>query len=346
MMRTVAVLEPGKVAIVDTPVPQVGPYQALVKTEVAYLCNATDSKLVQGHFPGVEDYPLALGHESAGIVQKTGDKVRNFQVGDRAIGGLVFDLGDDKMGTGWGGFCEYTLVNDHVAMKEDGVADEAHDWFECYEIQTAVDKDIPVEAAALLCTWREVYGGIGDFQITPEDEVLVFGAGPVGLSFVTFMKLLGVKYVAAVDPILVKRDKALAMGADAVFAPDAPELAKLTETRGKPLDVVIDAVGHEDIINTALPLIKLGGTIGVYGVIAAEAIQLQKHRGPYNFNLFVHQWPTRHRERAAQGPLCQWMRDGKLKAEDFITHEFNLEEIEAALEAVKGGAVIKAMLKY
>ncbi|MCP4246029.1 MAG: extracellular solute-binding protein, partial [bacterium] len=49
-----------------------------------------------------------------------------------------------------------------------------------------------------------------------------------------------------------------------------------------------------------LPLIKLGGTIGVYGVIAAENINLQKCKGPYNFNLFVHQWPTRRRERAAQ----------------------------------------------
>jgi threonine dehydrogenase-like Zn-dependent dehydrogenase len=345
-MRTVAVLKPGKVAIVDTPIPKVGPYQALVQTEIAYLCNATDSKLVEGHFPGVDRYPLALGHESAGIVQEVGSKVRNFKVGGRAIGGLVFDLGRTDMGSGWGGFCEYTLVNDHQAMVEDGVADEAHGWFECYEIQTAVDRDIPVDAAALLCTWREVYGGIGDFQITPDDAVLIFGAGPVGLSFVKFLKLRGVQYVAAVDPISVKRDKALAMGADAVFAPDAPELAELTETRGKPLDVVIDAVGHENIINAALPLIKLGGTIGVYGVIAAESIQLNKHKGPYNFNLFMHQWPTRHRERAAQMPLCDWIRQGKLTAEEFITHEFAIEDINAALEAVKGGTVLKAKLTY
>ena len=345
-MRTVAVLEPGKVAIVDTPIPKVGPYQALVKTEIAYLCNATDSKLVEGHFPGVEDYPLALGHESAGIVQEIGDKVRHFTVGDRAIGGLVFDLGADNLGSGWGGFCEYTLVNDHQAMVEDGVADEAHGWFECYEIQTKVDTDIPVDAAALLCTWREVYGGIGDFQITPDDDVLIFGAGPVGLSFVKCLKLQGVKYVAAVDPLSPKRDKALAMDADAVFAPDDPALAKLTDTRGRPLDVVVDAVGHENIINAALPLIKLGGTIGVYGVIAAESIQLQKHTGPYNFNLFVHQWPTRHRERAAQAPLCEWLRAGKLKAEEFVTHEFAIEDINAALEAVKGGTVMKAKLLY
>jgi threonine dehydrogenase-like Zn-dependent dehydrogenase len=97
---------------------------------------------------------------------------------------------------------------------------------------------------------------------------------------------------------------------------------------------------------TALPLIKLGGTIGVYGVIADEAITIEKAKGPYNFNLCVHQWPTRRRERAAQGPLCDWIRAGKLKPEEFITHEFPVERINDALEAVKRGEVIKALLRY
>ena len=345
-MRTVTAVEPNKVEIVELGEPEVGPYQAKVKTEVAYLCNATDGKLVAGHFPGVEDYPLVLGNESAGIVEAVGEKVRNFKVGDRVIGGLLFEFSDEKFATGWGGFCDYTLANDHVAMVEDGVADEEHGWFECYEIQTKVDSDIPVEAAALLCTWREVYGGIDDFQITPDDDVLIFGAGPVGLSFIKFLKLMGAKYVASVDPLANKREKALAMGADAVFAPDSPELEKLTETRGKPLDVVVDAVGSPAIINAALPMIKLGGTIGVYGVIADESITINKSKGPYNFNLFVHQWPTRHRERAAQGPLCDWIREGKLNVDDFKTHEFPLEQINDALNAVKNGEVIKALLRY
>ena len=59
--------------------------------------------------------------------------------------------------SGWGGFCEYVLVNDHDAMVADGVADEKHGWFECYEIQRKVAPDIQPEAAGLLCTWREVY---------------------------------------------------------------------------------------------------------------------------------------------------------------------------------------------
>ena len=346
-MKAVVVTEPGKIEIRETNRPVPGAYQALVKTDAAFICNATDSKLVGGQFPGVEDYPLALGHESTGLVVEVGDKVRNFKTGERAVGGLVFDFGNDPLHSGWGGFSEYTLVNDHVAMVEDGVADEEHGWFECYEIQTAVDPDIPAEAAGLLCTWREVYGGIGDFQITPDDDVLIFGAGPVGLSFVKFLKLMGLKYVAIVDPNASKREVALKMGADAVFAPDSPEIEKLTETRGKPLDVVIDAVGHEDIINTALPLIKMGGTIGVYGVIAAEQVNLQKHKAPFNFNLFIHQWPTRHRERAAQQPICEWLRSGKLKPEEFITHTFEFDQIADAFDAIKGRrGVLKALIRY
>jgi threonine dehydrogenase-like Zn-dependent dehydrogenase len=344
-MRAVVVVEPNRVEIVDLNRPSPGPYQTLVRTEVAYLCNATDGKLVSGHFPGVNQYPLVLGHESAGIVEQVGEKVRNFAVGDRVIGGLVFDFGDPRYASGWGGFCEYTLANDHDAMVADGVADAAHGWFECYEIQRKVDADIPVEAAGLLCTWREVYGGIGDFQLQPGDDLLIFGAGPVGLSFVKFGCMLGLGSISVVDPLPQKCERAAAMGADATFTLDA-DLRQVVAQRGKPFDAVIDAVGAAAIVNKSLPLIKMGGTIGIYGVIADDAITIDKSKGPYNFNLIVHQWPTRHREAAAQRPLCEWIRQGKLQASDFITHEFPVERITEALAAVRSGEVIKALLRY
>ena len=103
-----------------------------------------------------------------------------------------------------------------------------HGWFEFYEIQRAVPPDIPLEAAVLMCTWREVYGGFGDFQLKAGDDILVFGAGPVGLSFVKFGRLLGLGYIGVVDPLESKRARALAMGADEAFAPDSPALAELT----------------------------------------------------------------------------------------------------------------------
>jgi len=133
-------------------------------------------------------------------------------------------------------------------------------------------------------------------------------------------------------------------GADAVFAPDEfkAEAAKLAGS----LDAVIDAVGNEEIINGALPLIRLGGTIGVYGVLAAPALTLCKASGPYNFNLIVHQWPTRWREREAQEPLCRWIREGQLKASQFVTHTFPVEQIREAFEAVRSGEVVKCLITF
>ena len=136
------------------------------------------------------------------------------------------------------------------------------------------------------------------------------------------------------------------MGADAAFAPDSPKLLELPKQCGKPLDAVIDAVGSPAIANAALPLIKMGGSICVYGVIADESITIHKSRGPYNFNLYVHQWPTRSRERAAQEPLCQWIRQGKIRADEFLTHQFPVEEVKEAFEQVRQGKVIKALLRY
>lgn len=118
-MKSVIVPAPGKIEIREVETPVINAYQALVKTEMVALCNATDSKLIAGHFPGVDTYPLALGHENAGIVVAVGEKVRNFKVGDRAIGGLISDFGAQGINSGWGGFSEYVVVNDFEVLKEE-----------------------------------------------------------------------------------------------------------------------------------------------------------------------------------------------------------------------------------
>jgi threonine dehydrogenase-like Zn-dependent dehydrogenase len=335
--------------VIELERPTPGPYQAVVQTDLAALCNATDGKLVAGHFPGVEQYPLVLGHESTGLVVEVGPKVRNFAVGQRAISGMQFQFSDPRYASAWGGFCDYTLVNDHDAMLADGVADgvadAAHGWLECYEIQRAVPDNIPAAEAVLLCTWREVLGGFGDFQLQAGQQILVFGAGPVGLSFIKFARLLGLGGVISVDPLPAKRARALAMGADAAVAPDDPALKTLVAERGG-LDAAIDAVGSPACINAALPLVKLGGSVCVYGVLADRQFTLEKAQGPYNFNLFIHQWPTRRRERAAQPQLCEWIGQGTLRADEFVTHEFPVEQIGEALATVRSGAVVKCLLRF
>jgi len=345
-MRSVAVLEPNRVELVDIPDPEPGPYEIRIRTEVSYICNATDRKLIEGHFPGVDTYPLLLGHESAGIVDRLGEKVHNYEIGQRVIGGLLLNPPDPAYGSGWGGMSEFVLATDNEAMEEDGLGDPEHGWNEIFQVQRAVPESISVEDAGMLCTWREVYAGFSDFRLHQGDDLLVFGAGPVGLSFVKFANLLGLGWVGSVDPEAQKRELALSMGADEVFSPEDEALQELTARRGRPLDAVVDAVGREDIINRALPLIRMAGSVCVYGVIDRPVISLEKHAGPYNFNVLVHQWPTREWEAAAQEPLCRWIEEGSLSYRNFLSAEFPVEKSAEAFLFLKTGKPVKTMLRW
>lgn len=347
-MKSLAVTKPNILEIVETPAPAIGDYEVLLKSEAAFICNATDRKIVEGHFPGipVSAYPVLLGHENVGIVVEVGSKASSYAVGDRVIGGLILDPPGGSYGSAWGGNSEYVVVNDHEAMVRDGVADAAHGWDEIFQIMKKVPKDIPVEAAGLLCTWREVYGGFSDFRLQRGDDILVFGAGPVGLSFVKFAHLLGLGWVGSVDPLPAKREMARTMGADAVFAPDDPALAGLVKERGRGLDAVVDAVGQEAIINQAIPLVRMAGSICVYGVVGAPKITIDKERGPYNFNVLIHQWPTRTAEAAAQDVLVGWIREGKLSHEPFVSGVFSVGDFERAFAATRTERAVKTMITF
>lgn len=345
-MESIAIMRPDDIQIVDIPRPEPGPYQALIRTEAVCLCNSTDRKLIEGHFPGVEEYPLLLGHETAGIVEKVGDKVRSFQPGDRVIGGLLLTSTDPRFHSAWGGFSQYVLAGDYKAMMEDHAAGPEHGFAEVYEIMRKVPKTVGVEDAVLLCTWREVYSAFEDFHLQPGEDIVVYGAGPVGLSFVKFARLRGLSKIVSVDKLPEKRQKALEMGADAAFPPDTGELQAYLKQRGKDLDAVIDAVGSEDIINAALPMIRLGGSICVYGVIAKDVLTVQKHLGPYNFNLFMHQWPTRARESAAQEPLIQWIEQGRLSYKEFLSAEYPVREFAKGYRQSKTGVPVKTLYRF
>jgi len=346
-MKAVAVIEPGRVEIVELPEPDVGPYEVLVRTEASFICNATDRKVIDGHFPnmGPDSYPLILGHESVGRVVRTGPKVRTFRTGDRTIGGLLLNPPGKEYKTGWGGHSQYILITDDQAMKEDGLADSEHGWDDSLQIMKKVPEDISIEAAGLLCTWREVYAGMfTDFHLKEGQDIAIFGAGPVGLSFIKFARLSGLNRIISIDPLENKRARALDMGADLALAPDSAELKELI--KNQKFDAVIDAVGHENIINAALPMVKMAGSICVYGVVGSPEIRLKKDTGPYNFNLYIHQWPTRHAEAAAQEPLIEWIRKGLLKAEDFVTGIYPIDDFTTAVEAVRKPDSIKTMLTF
>lgn len=344
-MKSVVVTTPGTVEIREIDLPVITPYQALVKTEEVAVCNATDRKLIEGHFPGQNTYPMALGHENVGIVVEVGSKVKQFKVGDRVIGGLNAIFTDPFLHSGWGGFSEYVVVNDFDVLKAEGLATAEKGCWDSFEIQNTVPDGVNPDEAVLACTWREVLGAFSDFRLKPGKKVLVFGGGPVGLSFVKLGKLFGLAQVDIVDVLPSKLEIARKMGADHGYTPAEVASEQFITATARSYDTVIDAVGLESIIHSGLPLVKMGGDVCVYGVMTRNPV-LDLTKAPYNFNLYIHQWPTRSQERAAMNTLAGWIGEGRLSASDFITHRFKIEEIHEALAAIRRNEVIKTVLTF
>ena len=68
---------------------------------------------------------------------------------------------------------------------------------DCAFAQTVLDDDLDPVDATMIVTFREVLSNIRYFGIQPQDSVVVFGCGPVGLTYLKFMSLLGVKDLVA-----------------------------------------------------------------------------------------------------------------------------------------------------
>ena len=59
--------------------PVLGEYDALVRNECCLICNGTDNRIIAGTLAEIREYPVMLGHESAGFIIERGSKVRNFE---------------------------------------------------------------------------------------------------------------------------------------------------------------------------------------------------------------------------------------------------------------------------
>jgi len=258
----IAVNRDGTLEVVDVPRPAAGEYEAVVRTEVGLICNGTDGEIIAGKLPEVPRYPALLGHENAGTIVEVGSKARSYKVGDRVAGSLLLNSTDERFATGFGGFCEFTIATDFAAMLEDGVIDDTPGRDIVYKIMRPVPADIPIEAAGLLCMWREILGGMRDMGLDRIDRLVIFGGGPIGLSFVHFASLLGASYIGLVDRHPQKRALARELGATATFDRDDPALQQLRRVDGaSPIQAVVDAVGKQAIINEALPLLPEEGML-------------------------------------------------------------------------------------
>lgn len=336
-MKALSVDQNKKLEICEIPMPKYTPCQALVRTVSCGVCNGTDSKLIHGTFKNMENYPMLLGHEAVGEVVEIGSKATSLKVGDKVLLPFLYE-GVNNYTPGWGAFAEYGVVGDADAFIQNGMGPGTPQFDDSYYAQTIIKPTDKVTgtSAAMVITFREVLSAIRRFGFKPNQNVVIFGAGPVGLCFTRFSKLLGMGTVVTIDIAEDKMQEALAMGADVALNSTKTDVVKqVREIFPNGVDYVVDAVGMNSLINQAMHMVAYNGKICGYGISPKTGMDLQWGDAPYNWQLHFVQFPLKKEEAEAHNQIMAWINAGVLKAEDFISHVMPFKDIISAFDLVE-----------
>lgn len=338
MMKAAVIEKPGILVVREVPMPSLGEYDALCELLYGATCSGTDQHLLAGRFPWPVRYPTVLGHESVGRVVRVGPRVRHLKVGDLVT--RVGMLATDELGVNWGGFAEYGVARDHWAMREDGVP--AAEWA-AFCVNQVLPPGSDPRAATMMITWRETLSYVTRMGLGAGSAVLVIGSGGNGLSFVAHAANLGAERVVMVGSA-GRESAGRAAGATDYIDYRAPDLpARLAAAKGDEFDFIIDAVGRQGQIDLALPFVKPGGTVGIYGIdeFGRCAINPQKARGTFTF------YNGGYSEAETHEQALSFWQSGKLRADIWLDLDdpFTLTDLDQALAATRGGKMAKSLVR-
>jgi threonine dehydrogenase-like Zn-dependent dehydrogenase len=338
-MRAAVFIEPGRIAIHEKPVPDVGPLDALVRITTTTICG-TDVHILKGEYPVAKG--LTVGHEPVGVIEKLGSAVRGYREGQRVLAGAITPSGHSyaslagdhaqcgaglahgyKPIGGWrfgntidGAQAEYLLVPDAMANLTpvpDGLTDE----------QVLMCPDIMSTG----------FGGAESGKIRIGDTVAVFAQGPIGLCATAGAKLMGATTIIGVETVPERIAMAKRMGADHVIdfhkMDPVAEIMKITGGRGA--DVAIEALGTQKTFEASLRVLRPGGTLSSLGVYSSDLrIPLDAFAAGLGDHKIISTLCPGGKERMRR--LIEVVASGRIDTRPLVTHRFKLDDIEAAYE--------------
>jgi threonine dehydrogenase-like Zn-dependent dehydrogenase len=340
----------GSVGFMEKPVPQPGPYDAIVRTTRALICTS-DSHTVHGAIGPRES--LTLGHEAVGIVHAVGDQVRLFKPGDRVVvGAITPDWGDLASQAGHPSQSGGPLGGWKFSNTKDGVFAEYFHVNEADANMAHIPDSVPDEAAVYCCDMMSTgFAGAENADIPIGGTVAIFAQGPVGLMATVGARLRGAGLIITVDPIPQRQELSRFYGADIVLDPTKENVvARILElTGGIGVDSSIEALGAEITFQQCIEVTKPGGTISNIGY----------HGHGDTIGIPRLAWGVGMAEKTIKTALCP---GGRLRMERLLrlletkrvdptrltTHTFRFDEMERAFEVMdkKLEGVIKPLIVF
>ena len=329
----------------ETPVPEPGHGQVLVRMRASGLCGSDLRAIYREHTGvGAERYQNVIaGHEPCGEVEAVGPGVQSFKRGDRVV---LYHI----VGCGVCRFCRSGFMINCSAPVPQRAAygwqrDGGHAPFLLAEERTLVrlpDELTYVDGALVACGFGTAYQSILRVGVSGRDRTLVVGLGPVGLGAVMLAAASGAE-VIGVD--LLPDRLALAREAGAAHAVEAGEnaAAQIMElTGGHGVETAIDCSGSGAGRHLCLEAAREWGRVafvGEGGTVTFEPSPLLLHK-----QLTLHgSWVCGLVEMEQ---LVEWLARKGLHPESTVTHRFALEQAAEAYALFDSGQTGKVVVEW
>ncbi len=316
---------------------------AIVRVASTAICGS-DLHLYHGTLP-VDRPGFTVGHEFVGEVVETGSGVARFHAGDRVLVSGVIGCGScPACARGGVTLCEKrrTRVFGTSSTLPGGQA-EAVAVPDADTSMLRIPDGISDEQAVLLTDILPTgWYGARNAEIRPGQTVAVIGLGPVGMLALESAWLFGPSRVFAIDRVPERLARARDLGAIALDAA-AAEVALRDATGGLGPDCVIEAVGADATIQSALRVVRPGGVVSVIGVNVNPAFAFPMGLAfmkDLTFRIGIcpvpEMWPT----------LVPLVRAGRLHPERVFTHRLPLSDGAKAYDLFdrRADGVLKVLL--
>jgi 2-desacetyl-2-hydroxyethyl bacteriochlorophyllide A dehydrogenase len=258
-----------KITLQERPDPKAAPGEVIVKIQYCGICGTdVHAYLHEGLIaPG-----LVLGHENVGTISEVGNGVKGWQVGDRVVAGPPGPCGECYYCRhGQGTICMHGFERTNgLSPGNDGGNAEYMRVKDPGGMLVKIPDHLSFEDAVLTDTLGVAFRGIRESRFRLGDNVVVVGAGAIGLSAVQLLKIAGARHITVLNRSAGKRELALTLGADLALNPvaegDGLREKVMAMYDGVGADICFECAGNGEAARTAVGLVKSGGQVLVLGV--------------------------------------------------------------------------------
>jgi alcohol dehydrogenase/L-iditol 2-dehydrogenase len=333
--------DPHSVELRDVPIPDFGEDDVLFSVKAAGVCGS-DLHQYSGKQSWPVNYPVILGHEFSGVIEKVGARVRGFAEGDRVVSETaavlpadsafvrqgLYNLEPKRLGFGYG---VNGAMTSHVKVPA-----------RCLH---KIPSQLSFEKAALTEPCAVAYNATCvNSHIRPGDTVAIIGPGPIGLLCALMAKLAGAGHLIVIGiPADAHRlEVAKKLGAETILGAKGEDVLDWVKNFGDGygVDLVIDAAGVSASLKLALDIVRPAGQITKVGwgpqplnfsldPLVQKAVTLQ---GSYS-----HNWPIWEK-------VISLLASGKLNLDHVLNRVSPLKEWQGVFDEMHAGKIVKGVL--